>query len=279
MIVTKMSEMHTCLLETLFAFDEVCRKNGIEYFLEGGSLLGAVRYGDLIPWDDDVDIEMRREEFEKVLALPKEKFPEGISIYDPLGKDERFVFLPQVINSNHQVLMNKTDGHMDKDEYGTLSIDIFVLDETPNRIVHKFQSLSFVFLQMIDENHVNYYDKVHLNARYRPIYIFMKGIARIASIFLNPDRVIKLHRYFSKLFNGRNCSLYFPSDSMMVYQLFDKSWYSGTDTVTLQGREIPTMKGYKDYLMFCYGEDYLTPPPVDERVTQHCDIELDIPIQ
>lgn len=277
-IAKKMSEVHQCLLETLYCLDDVCKRNNIDYYLEGGSLLGAVRYGDLIPWDDDVDIEMTRDDFNRIMSLPKSEFPEGIEIFDPKGKDERHVFLPQVVNKNHKVLLHKDETHPE-DYYGDMTIDIFVLDETRNKITRKFQALMFIFLQLVDENHINYRDKVHLNKKYAPLYYTMKFFAKIASFFLNPDRVHKIHRFFASLSNGKNCRYYYPSDSMMVFQIFEREWYSEKVMVKLQGRDIPTMKGYKEWLTFEFGEDYLTPPPVDERVTQHCDIELDIPIQ
>ena len=273
-----MSDVHDCLLEALFCLDDICRRNGIEYFLEGGSLLGAVRYGDLIPWDDDVDVEMTRENFEKLMSLPESEFPDGFGVIDPQGKDERHVFLPQFANYHHKLLMHKVKGH-EGEEYGDVTLDIFVLDETRNGITRKLQALTFIYLQLIDENYVNYREKVHLHRRYWPIYYTLKILAKISSLFLNPDRVIRIHRFFCKMYNGKNCKYYFPSDSMMVFLIFNKEWYSEQVMVKLRGRDIPTMKGYKDYLVYVYGEDYLTPPPIEERVTQHCDIELDIPVE
>lgn len=273
-----MSDVHRCLLETMYCLDDICSRNNIEYFLEGGSLLGAVRYGDLIPWDDDIDVEMTRSEFERFISLPKSEFPEGFEVIEPEGKDERHIFLPQFINKNHKLLMHRIEGHKEE-EYGDVSIDIFVLDETRNKVVRKFQALMFIFLQLVDENYVNYRDKVHLHRKYEPIYRIMKGMAKIASCLLKPDQVYKIHRFFASMYNGKNCRYLFPSDSMMVFQIFEKEWYSDRVKVKLRDRELYTMKGYKDYLIFEYGEDYLTPPPVDERVTKHCNIELDIPIQ
>ena len=56
-------------LEMLLEIDRICRKHNIEYFLSSGSLLGAVRHGGFIPWDDDLDIYMMRKEYERFLDI------------------------------------------------------------------------------------------------------------------------------------------------------------------------------------------------------------------
>jgi len=72
----ELKKMHDLLLEDLKWFDGKCRKLGIEYFLSSGSLLGTIRHNGFIPWDDDLDIMLTRENYEKLLAHRKE-FDEG----------------------------------------------------------------------------------------------------------------------------------------------------------------------------------------------------------
>ena len=67
--ITDVEEIQGVLLETLDYFKSFCQKNNLKYFLSNGTLLGAVKYNQFIPWDDDVDIMMPREDYDKLLSL------------------------------------------------------------------------------------------------------------------------------------------------------------------------------------------------------------------
>ena len=73
-------------LQLLSFLDEVCKKKGISYFLDYGSLIGAVRHKGFIPWDDDIDISMYRKDFRVLEACIEEELPDGVAFYYA-GKD------------------------------------------------------------------------------------------------------------------------------------------------------------------------------------------------
>ena len=71
-VTEKRKRLFAVLLDMLVVFDSICRKHQLTYFLCGGSLLGAIRHNGFIPWDDDIDIEMPRADYEKLLLLAGE---------------------------------------------------------------------------------------------------------------------------------------------------------------------------------------------------------------
>jgi lipopolysaccharide cholinephosphotransferase len=71
-------EAQKVMLSLLEAFDLLCKKNRLAYWLDHGTLLGAVRHHGFIPWDDDLDVTMPRDDYEKFLEVAKQELPENI---------------------------------------------------------------------------------------------------------------------------------------------------------------------------------------------------------
>lgn len=69
-----LDEMKAVELGILKKFDSICKENGLEYSLAYGTMLGAIRHKGFIPWDDDIDVFMKREDYEKLLTL---KYDDG----------------------------------------------------------------------------------------------------------------------------------------------------------------------------------------------------------
>lgn len=70
-------------LVVLKLIDDICRKENIDYFVEGGTALGAIRHGGFIPWDDDIDVGMTRENYEKFIRIAPKKLPAGFYLQSP----------------------------------------------------------------------------------------------------------------------------------------------------------------------------------------------------
>lgn len=79
-------------LDILLVIDKICKENNIDYFLDSGTLLGSIRHKGFIPWDDDIDIGMIREDYDNFISIIESKLPEGYYAQTPLN-GKIYVFL------------------------------------------------------------------------------------------------------------------------------------------------------------------------------------------
>ena len=88
------------MLEILIAVDKICRKHHIDYFLDSGTLIGAVRHKGFIPWDDDLDIAIRREDFPRLQKALKEELPSNYCYQDMSTDDQYHLTISKVRDRN-----------------------------------------------------------------------------------------------------------------------------------------------------------------------------------
>ena len=124
----EVKDIQSNCLDTLVVVDQICKRHNLRYYLVGGTMLGAVRHGGFIPWDDDVDIAMPRADYEKFLRIAPEELTKDRSLqtYSLVNYPIHFI---KVID-NRTAVVEKSLKHQGlKTE---IFIDVFPLDGVPN---------------------------------------------------------------------------------------------------------------------------------------------------
>lgn len=117
-------------IEVLEIIDRICKEHQIQYFADWGTLLGAIRHKGFIPWDDDIDIVMKRNDYNRFLRIFNEECPEGCFLLSIYANEEYSEIFARVVNSNH---VNCTEEYL-KRWHGcpyAVGVDIFPLDKLP----------------------------------------------------------------------------------------------------------------------------------------------------
>ncbi|MCQ2095452.1 MAG: NAD/NADP octopine/nopaline dehydrogenase family protein [Bacteroidaceae bacterium] len=117
------------MLDILKEVDKICRSHDIPYWLSSGTLLGAVRHGGFIPWDDDLDIELSRSDYLKLIRLLPDALPDWLALQDMSTDKDYFFFYAKIRDRKSHILETNEYDRVFK-EHG-IYIDIFPLESQP----------------------------------------------------------------------------------------------------------------------------------------------------
>lgn len=114
-------------LEVLSEIDKICKKHHIQYFADWGTLLATVRHEGFIPWDDDLDIVMKRDDYNRFMEIANTELSEGFSAYNFRNHDDFWLFLGRVVGKQRICFEQE---HLDRfHQFPYIAgVDIFVLD-------------------------------------------------------------------------------------------------------------------------------------------------------
>lgn len=125
-----MKSYWACLLDLVNVIDEICRRHSIQYFIDWGTMLGAARHQGFIPWDDDIDLAMKRPDYERLIPILQKELPEGYVVSNVFINDTHKSFFTGISTGSAIDFSKK---HLE-DYYGcpfVATIDIFPLDYVP----------------------------------------------------------------------------------------------------------------------------------------------------
>lgn len=137
---SQLYRMQQRMLEILAVIDRICQQHSIPYWLSGGSMLGAVRHQGFIPWDDDLDIEMLRPDFERLMQILPQELPSHLALQWHTTDENYFFQFAKVRDRNSQLFERNGYDRVWK-EHG-IWVDIFPLEAVPLWI-HKLSNLTF----------------------------------------------------------------------------------------------------------------------------------------
>ncbi len=245
--IDNINDIHNVLFDTLCYFDDFCRKHGIKYFLSNGSLLGAAKYGRFVPWDDDVDVFVPREDYDKLVTLTeinndgyrllcREQVPEWRMPYAKLSREDTFI----------------KEGEYDFGVEFGLSMDVFPIDNFSS-------SFSIARLQAFRGEMLKRLLVCSISGSFKSE---KKGIKRLVlklvwlwgkklghkSILKRVSRIIEKSKKRKKNYIG--CVSW---TCHLDKEVFRAEYFEKTEYLTFCGRPFPVFSEYEKYLDNLYG--------------------------
>lgn len=238
-----LEQIHSDLLRALIQFDQICGEHGIRYSIHGGTLLGAVRNHRFIPWDDDVDLSMMREDYKKLQDLCR-------SSKMPFELEEDFGWTPRMVFRNSD---------------GAVCLDILIWDYiSSGKLAQKAKVLLLRVYQGMLKKHIDY-------RKYSLFHRVLVFVTHVIGLLIPAKAKIRQYKYLSEhAFIGDKRFVHRANDNFQsINHIFDALFINDYERILLEGHEFMTIKNYHALLTRCYGPDYLTPPPKEQRVPEH----------
>lgn len=263
----KMKKIWQVQLELLGVLKALCEKHGLRYFMIHGTLLGAVRHQGFIPWDDDADIAMPREDYDKLQCIAAEELGEPYFL-QTMEND------PECFYGGYMRLRNSSTTGISWVDFGRrchhgIWIDILPLDVcTMDQRELQTKSKRIRFWQRL------LYAKVYgaAAAPFERLSVWAKmGYYWLAKLWSHAFLCQGLHQAITA-YTDRESEYVAIFTYSGKYQVFDRRDFTESTFLSFETMRLPAPKGYKRCLEMSMGRDYMKYPPLAQRKPHHSGI-------
>ncbi len=256
----EVKELQTMALETLKKVDAICKQNGINYFLGEGTLLGAVRHEGFIPWDDDIDILMKREDYDKFISIAQEKLGKDYVLDCFETNPKHWTICAKILRTEKCKFSQKRLEGIGLSTYP--GIDIFPLDEVPS-CDKKSDNLGRIIRLL----KISLWLKTGYSHDYStPKYAFLKTLSLFVSTKFLHNSIDRLMRKYNG--KGGEKLVCYGSLYRIKKERFPKEAFAEVKLQKFEDAQFPIPRGYDEVLRIIYGE-YEKLPPYSKRFPKH----------
>ena len=240
-------------LDMLLELDRVCRKLDIRYFLDGGTLLGAARGGRFIPWDDDIDVSMLRPDYDRFIREAPPEFEHPLFLQTGYTEENYFRGHCQLRNSLTcailPVELNRV--HFNQGMF----LDIFPLDELfPETVKDQYDSRKKLWQKRKKWNHHDFHpNPLRWGVRWGRYLLYRAQYPDSAGFYAAIEAV------FRSAAKSEYVDYLMLNDGPEQLHFLKRSWYEKTVMLPFEGAEFPAPAGYREYLDYYYGVDWMIP--------------------
>lgn len=252
---------------------QICEKENLTYFMIGGTLLGSIRHNGFIPWDDDVDLAMPRDDYEKFLKVAEKYLPKNMFIQNFRTDKKYRYYITRLLNKNILVEEKRFIGSDAPQAYA--SVDIFPIDGSPNismlrkiyylRVMIRRYLISLCYRDTIDkERKRSRIEEALLNLLVR---IPFEKILHPNNIKESLDKELKKYKMNTSIYCGTIMGAYRVKEMVPRAMFGNPKLYKFEDDY-FYGPEL-----VDEYLKHMYG-DYMKLPPKEQQKTHYTNIKV-----
>lgn len=265
----KLQVIHNILLGYLLEVDRICKKHNIKYFLAGGTLLGAIRHHGFIPWDDDADVMMLREDYERFLDVVQQELPNNVTLQTTKTDPKTHCIFTKLRIDN--TLFSTKFTSMFMDMHNGIFFDVLSHDQTANSKIGRKIHLQ---LTLLTRSLVfNKWHKRSINNGHKFQSFVANILKTIFPIKFSEWLQFKCLRFFEK---KKDAKYLYDGMGRNVYKGdFPKYYLDEVIEWDFEGHKFPVPKEYDKYLRYLYG-DYEQLILPWQRQTSHSIVVMDL---